>query len=140
MSQALNVNAEGDGHGAQRTLSSPRGGGRLALPWSAILGIVLGGLVAAGLATAVLARRRVRRTYQVRVSCWSSLTRRGSAASSCAEQQERHAVSRLSSRMQPALLEQLHDSCVCCPPPRSLPRTRVTVEFAVRGETTLGVI
>ena len=65
MLQALNVNAEGDGHGAQRTLSSPRGGGRLALPWGGILGIILGGLVVAGLATAVLARRRVRRAYQV---------------------------------------------------------------------------
>jgi hypothetical protein len=60
------VNAEGDGHGAQRTLNSPHGRGRLALPWGAILGIILGGLVVAGLAAAVLARRRVRRAYQVR--------------------------------------------------------------------------
>lgn len=59
------MNAEGDGHGARRTLSSPHGGGRLALPWGGILGIILGGLVVVGLATAVLARRRVRRAYQV---------------------------------------------------------------------------
>lgn len=63
--QALNVNAEGDGHGAQRTLSVPRHGRHLALAWYAILGIVLGGLMVIGLATAVFARRRTRRAYQV---------------------------------------------------------------------------
>lgn len=63
--QALNVNAEGDGHGAQRTLSSPLRRHGLALAWPAILGIVLGGLVVIGLTSAVFARRRTRRAYQV---------------------------------------------------------------------------
>lgn len=65
--QALNVNAEGDGHGAQRTLSSPLRRHGLALAWPAILGIILGGLVVIGLTSAVFARRRTRLAYQVRI-------------------------------------------------------------------------
>lgn len=64
--QALNVNAEGDGRGAQRTLNSPRMGRRLALAWPAILGICLGGVLVLVLTAAVFARRRTRRVYQVR--------------------------------------------------------------------------
>ncbi len=71
-SQALNVNAEGDGRGARRTLSTPSSDRRLALAWPAILGIVLGGLVVAGLAAAVFARRRTRRAYDVSWRCVSS--------------------------------------------------------------------
>ena len=63
--QALNVNAESDGRGAQRTLSSPMHTQHLALPWPAILGICLGGLLVMGLTAAVFARRHTRRAYQV---------------------------------------------------------------------------
>ncbi len=71
----MNVDAEGDGRGSQRTLSSPNMRRRLALAWPAILGICIGGLVVAALAAAVFARRRTRRAYQVRPcrGCWPLL-------------------------------------------------------------------
>ena len=59
------MNAEGDGRGAQRTLSSPNVRRRLALAWPAILGICVGGLVLVAIAAAVFARRRTRRAFQV---------------------------------------------------------------------------
>lgn len=62
--KALNVDVEGDGKGARRTLSRPSLRHRLALEWPTILGVVLGGVLMMGLTAAVFARRRLQRAYQ----------------------------------------------------------------------------